>query len=259
MLFSQKIMYNETIKVLFIYFNRVFSVKISLFSVIYNEDGLNVVLLSVDDNLKYALKTKNKKIINQAFEEIYYEYGHLIGFIISQYAKNYSDVEELINDVFLNHKKILEDEVNKDFTPPILSIFLEEKSNNERYVYFETSDNLLSYGSYNRDLAFKNTTEIECVSRSILYSVYELAQLPTKELIVSIIKIDTESKTLEIGSETNLKYLYYNDGTEGVDITTLQVGDTIKIEFDFLFEGYDPTGVYVKAIKLEQFPKVEVN
>ncbi len=95
-------MYNETIEVLFIYFNRVFSVKISLFSVIYNEDGLDVVLLSVDDNLKYALKTKNKKIINQAFEEIYYEYGHLIGFIISQYVKNYSDVEELINDVFLN-------------------------------------------------------------------------------------------------------------------------------------------------------------
>ena len=52
--------------------------------------------------MKYALRTKDKKLINQVFEEIYYEYGHLIGFVISQYVKNKSDVEELINDVFLN-------------------------------------------------------------------------------------------------------------------------------------------------------------
>lgn len=58
--------------------------------------------LRVEENLKYALRTKDKRIINQVFEEIYYEYGHLIGFVISQYVKNKSDVEELINDVFLN-------------------------------------------------------------------------------------------------------------------------------------------------------------
>ena len=59
-------------------------------------------ILRVEENLKYALRTKDKKLINQVFEEIYYEYGHLIGFVISQYVKNKSDVEELINDVFLN-------------------------------------------------------------------------------------------------------------------------------------------------------------
>lgn len=58
--------------------------------------------LRVEENLKYALRTKDKRIINQVLEEIYYEYGHLIGFVISQYVKNKSDVEELINDVFLN-------------------------------------------------------------------------------------------------------------------------------------------------------------
>lgn len=58
--------------------------------------------MRVEEKLKYALKTKDKKIINLVFEEIYYEYGHLIGFVISQYVKNKADVEELINDVFLN-------------------------------------------------------------------------------------------------------------------------------------------------------------
>jgi len=62
--------------------------------------------LRVEENLKYALRTKDKRIINQVFEEIYYEYGHLIGFVISQYVKNKSDAEELINDVKENHQNI---------------------------------------------------------------------------------------------------------------------------------------------------------
>lgn len=161
--------------------------------------------------------------------------------------------------IFSSHKKLLEDEISKDFTPPILSIFLEEKSNNERYVYFETSDDLLSFGNYNRDQAFKNITEIEHVSRSTMYSIYELAKLPTKEIVVSIINIDTENKLIEVESETKLKYLYYNEHTEGVDIATLTVGDTIKIEYDFLFEEYDPTHVYVNTVTVEQIPEVEVN
>ena len=161
--------------------------------------------------------------------------------------------------IFSSHKKLLEDEISKDFTPPILSIFLEEKSNNERYVYFETSDNLLSFGSYDRNNAFKNTTEIEHVSRSTMYSVFELAKLPTKELVVSIINIDIESKVIEVESETKLKYIYYNEHTEGVDIATLNAGDKIKIEYDFLFEEYDPTHVYANTVTVEQIPEVEVN
>ena len=63
-------------------------------------------------------------------------------------------------EVFSSHKKLLDEEVSKDFTPPILSIFLEKKNNNEHYVYFETSNDLLSFGNYNQEKAFKNTTEI---------------------------------------------------------------------------------------------------
>lgn len=161
--------------------------------------------------------------------------------------------------VFSSHKRLLEDEVSKDFTPPILSIFLEEKTNNERYVYFETSDSLLSFGNYNREQAFKNTTEIEYVSASTLYSVYELAKLPTKELVVSIVNIDLEGKFIKVESETRLTLIYYNDYTKGADITTLNIGDTIKIEYDFLFEEYNPTYVYANTVTVEQISKDEVN
>lgn len=161
--------------------------------------------------------------------------------------------------IFSSHKRLLEDEVSKDFTPPILSIFLEEKSNNERYIYFETSNDLLSFGSYKKDYAFKNITEIEYVSRSSMYSVFELAKLPTKEITVSIVEIDFEKKCIEVASETNLEYIYYASYTEGVEITELNIGDIIKIEYDFLFETYDPTNVYINSIIVLESSVAEVD
>lgn len=161
--------------------------------------------------------------------------------------------------IFSSHKRLLEEEVSKDFTPPILSIFLEEKSNNERYIYFETSNDLLSFGSYKKDYAFKNITEIEYVSRSSMYSVFELAKLPTKEISVSIVEIDFEKKCIEVESETNLEYIYYTSYTEGVEITELNIGDIIKIEYDFLFETYDPTHVYVNSIIVLESSIAEVD
>ena len=161
--------------------------------------------------------------------------------------------------IFSSHKRLLEDEVSKDFTPPILSIFLEEKSNNERYIYFETSNDLLSFGSYNKDYAFKNITEIEYVSRSSMYSVFELAKLPTKEITVSVVEIDLEKKCIEVESEANFKYIFYTSYTEGVEITELNIGDIIKIEYDFLFETYDPTNVHIISIIVLESSIAEVD
>ena len=151
-------------------------------------------------------------------------------------------------EVFSSHKKLLDEEVSKDFTPPILSIFLEKKNNNEHYVYFETSNDLLSFGNYNQEKAFKNTTEIENVSRSTMYSTYELTKMPTKEVSASILNIDIENKYLEVETIDKLKYVYFNDYTEGAEITSLNIGDIIIVEYDFLFEKYNPIRVYANTI-----------
>lgn len=84
-----------------------------------------------------------------------------------------------------------------------------------------------------------------------MYSVLELVKLPTKELVISIVNIDIESEIVEVVSDSKLKYFYYNEYTEGVDIETLNIGDVIKIEYDFLFEEYDPTYVYGNTVTLE--------
>lgn len=153
-------------------------------------------------------------------------------------------------EVFSSHKKLLDEEVNKDFTPPILSIFLEKKNNNEHYLYFETSNDLLSFGNYNVEKAFKNTTEIEIVSRSTMYSTYELTKMPTKEVSATVLNIDIENKYLEVETLDKLKYVYFNEYTEGVEITSLNIGDIIIVEYDFLFDKYNPIRVYANTINL---------
>lgn len=59
-------------------------------------------MLEIEEKLRIALKYKNKNTLNNVFEEIYYEYGNLVGFVISKYVQDKGDIEELINDVFLS-------------------------------------------------------------------------------------------------------------------------------------------------------------
>ena len=62
-----------------------------------------------------------------------------------------------------------------------------------------------------------------------------------------------------VSSEANLEYIYYTSYTEGVEITELNIGDIIKIEYDFLFETYDPTNVYINSIIVLESSIVEVD
>ena len=58
--------------------------------------------MRLEERMKYALRVKDKKLLDEVFKDIYNEYFHLIGFVISEYVNNKNDVEELINDVFLS-------------------------------------------------------------------------------------------------------------------------------------------------------------
>ena len=137
--------------------------------------------------------------------------------------------------IFSSHKIITEDEINKDFTPPILLIVVEEY-NNQQHVYFESSEESLQPKNYTRDVAFKNVSNVENVLSETLYSVLELAKIPTKKIKVKVIEIDNDKKKLSVESEDNLKWIYYNEYTEGISIENINIGDIITVEYDFLFE-----------------------
>ena len=69
--------------------------------------------MSLEKKLSKAINQKNPEKIEQVFEEIYYEYGKLVGFIISKYISKKEDIEELVDDVFISFSKaIVKSEIN---------------------------------------------------------------------------------------------------------------------------------------------------
>lgn len=150
--------------------------------------------------------------------------------------------------VFSSHKKLLSDEVNKDYTPPILTVILEEEKD-ERYLFFESSETELGFSNFDKALAFKNTSIVEKVSKNTAYTMLELSRIPVISCNAEIVNIDLENKNIHIKSNNNLECIYYDDFTEGVSVNNLQIGDNIIIEYDYLFEGYNPFYTYVNSIE----------
>ena len=63
--------------------------------------------MGLEKKLVRALQTNDTLKIEKVFEEIYYEYGKLVGFVISKYVYDRADIEELVNDVFLSFSKCM--------------------------------------------------------------------------------------------------------------------------------------------------------
>lgn len=58
--------------------------------------------MNEERKLHQVLKTGDKQIINSYFEEIYNKYKGLVCFVISKYIKNYDDIVDIAQDVFLS-------------------------------------------------------------------------------------------------------------------------------------------------------------
>lgn len=58
--------------------------------------------MSLEKRLVDALNSKNKIIIEETFKLIYDSYFKLVYFCVGNYVDNKDDVEEIVNDVFLN-------------------------------------------------------------------------------------------------------------------------------------------------------------
>ena len=58
--------------------------------------------MKIEKKLKDAINSNEKKDLEFVFEEIYYLYYKLIYFCISTFIDNHQDIEELVDDVFVN-------------------------------------------------------------------------------------------------------------------------------------------------------------
>ena len=93
--------------------------------------------MKLETKLNFAKKLKSKSLLENIFEEIYYEYFKLIAFVISKYIHNKEDVEELTNDVFLKFSKVF---INKDIEN--IQSYLVQIAKNTSIDFIRTSSKL---------------------------------------------------------------------------------------------------------------------
>lgn len=217
-------------------------------SIIENSCGLGKVEVVIADFITY---TKEGQSLVMNVEDTLISLRGYNGYytILSNSQKNMN--EEIIT-IFSSHKQLTSNEVIKDFTPPVLSIFLQEYKEN-KYIYFETSDNLLTFGSYNEEYAFINEGSIETVDNDTLYSVLDVIKVPTIQINVTIKNINKEKRILEVISTQHLQYVIVN---ENININQFEIGQIIIVEYDMLFDDYNPLTVNANKIIIYEGDKL---
>ena len=108
-----------------------------------------------------------------------------------------------------------------------------------------------NYRNYKQDFAFESVGGIESVSKSTLYSVLQLVSLPVKQVEATVTAIDYQNKTVTVQSQFELQLVRFNEYTEGAKIQDLTVGERIIVEYDFLFEKYDPVSVFANCVTVK--------
>lgn len=158
-----------------------------------------------------------------------------------------------LQEIFSSHKKLTSSDVNKDFEPPIYSIMFSKKQDGEFSLSFVKSNNLATYSDFDDSVKYDfNDSNVEILTREVMYDVLSLVKLPevTKQVIVS--SIDLDQKIISVDSQDSLKWLILDEYTETSNdlLSTLEVGDTIVITYDDLFNDYKPVCVYANSIKI---------
>jgi len=164
----------------------------------------------------------------------------------------YLDVNNLFSvENYTSHKKVTKYAVEKNFDSAVLAITLKREDDDCRYIYF--AENFKKDNKYNKDFAFKIDNIIEKVSSEILYSVLELSELPTKTIIVKVKSIDFKSFYIQVESDNDIECVYFYDNSTVFnysDLYKIKIGDNIKINYDNLFNGYNPKCVVANEIIL---------
>lgn len=148
--------------------------------------------MNLENKLRRAILSHNISKVETIFEEIYYEYGKLVAFIISKYVYRKEDVEELVDDVFVSFFKIIfKSEIqNIKYYLTVQSKnaainFMKNKINkleviyNEEFVLNEISKDNLFFDLINDINKILNEEEMNIILLHVVYN-YTFEELANK-------------------------------------------------------------------------------
>jgi hypothetical protein len=158
-------------------------------------------------------------------------------------------IPELEVHQFSSHKTLSKDSLDKDFTPPIVTIFIE--GTKKKNVYFNSGNKIIPINNYNSTKPYENIGTIERVSTDEIYSVLDIQQIETITVSATVNTIYAQNGYISVTTDYNLCYVFFAENTEGLNIKDLKVGDKILVEFDNYHDKYDPKVVYARKVTLD--------
>lgn len=112
--------------------------------------------MSLEQNLKLALKSNDLSQIHFIFEKIYVTYGKLVYFKIMQYIDNRNDVEELTQDVFVQFYNNLSEDIEN------IKYYLLSSAKNKAIDFLKSQrinvifdENILEKQTYETEFSFE--------------------------------------------------------------------------------------------------------
>ena len=126
-----------------------------------------------------AIKKNDLVKIEEVFEKIYFEYGKLVGFIISKYVTKKEDIEELVNDIFLKFSSVL-----FDIKLDNIKYYLVVSAKNAAINFLKKKDNKLNI-EYNDE--YIKTLKQDQVDNSKYYDLVHNMEQYLSELEINII------------------------------------------------------------------------
>lgn len=151
--------------------------------------------MSLENKLLRAINSNNPNKIESVFEEIYYEYGKLVGFIISKYIPKKEDIEELVDDVFVSFSKAM-----MKTTLTNIKYYLVTQAKNMSINFLNKKENKIEM-VYD-DLYISNNTYIQSKYYELIYEMKKV--LTDKEINIILLRtiynysFDDISKKLNI-------------------------------------------------------------
>ncbi|MBQ6817810.1 MAG: hypothetical protein IJO27_05200, partial [Bacilli bacterium] len=159
-------------------------------------------------------------------------------------------------DFFSSHKKLTSNSVEKDFTPPILTIYVEEIGEDLK-IAFKASQDILSKNDFNDINKELVSGPFEEGAADEMYAALDLAKVPVKNIICQVERIDevlngtTKYYYLLVSNVVyDVKNIYIVDETVCDFKSEIEIGDQINVYFNFYYLSYNPGSIV--ALKVER-------
>ena len=207
------------------------------------------VFLAAFNTYVYAGEAENEKYLTPHISDALIMFKSELG-IYACLNNGGSSVSGIEESEYSSHKRLGQNAVEKDFTPPVYKFYVKTEQHQKSLAYkVEIDENGILQ---NLPLKWVKLYEVAHSDSENIFSVNELCVLPETSQQCMITEIGKDY--FLVSGQYNLQKICFDDNTLFVSgelpsrVADLAKGDVITVTFDQLYEKYNPKVVMVNKI-----------